>query len=160
MFELYMALTREGISVLWQRGFFHITAVFVYDDQYVEQLRNAFSHVLAGRKAPRIKVDKLDAFMTSSGKEIILYLSPSQPSDELLALINDLRTAAQEGGANINLDFFLHITIGRIDARETTLEDVRRVISNISVKPVIAPIRDINYLYLSNHTSIAHWTLA
>ena len=158
-FQLSMEMLQAKIPVRWQRGFFHITAVFVYDNQRVTELREAFSRVLAGRKAPKIKVDKLDAFLTSSGREIILNLSPSQPSEELLALINDLRTAAQNVGAHINPNFLLHITIGRIDAREAALDDVRRVISAIDVKPVIAPIRDINYLYLANHTPIAHWTL-
>ena len=157
--ELCEAMQEERIPVRWQNGFYHITAVFVNDDLRVAELREAFSRVLTGIKAPSITLDTLNAFLTSSRREIIVNLAPSHSSAEQLALINNLRATATEVGANINPDFKMHITIGRVDAREATLDDVRRIISTIDVSPMTVPVKDINYLYLSNHAPIARWTL-
>jgi 2'-5' RNA ligase len=154
-----MAMLDEKIPVRWQKGFYHITIVFVNDDMHVAELKNAFSKVLATRKATMITLDKLEAFRTQSGREIVINLAPSNPSPELSALINDLRKEATDLGANINPNFFIHVTLGRIDAHDADLNEVKRILSSISLPIITHPIREVEYLYRQNHTSICRWTL-
>ena len=80
--ELCDAMQEERIPVRWQNGFYHITVAFLHNDNHVMELRDAFSQILSGRQAPSITLDKLEAFATQSGKEIVINLAPSHPSDE------------------------------------------------------------------------------
>lgn len=103
--ELCDVMQEERIPVRWQNGFYHITVAFMHDDNHVDILREAFSRILSGRKAPSITLDKLEAFQTQNGKEIIINIAPSHPSDELIALINEIRAAAIRSGSLISKDF-------------------------------------------------------
>lgn len=140
-------MQEERIPVRWQNGFYHITVAFVHDDTHVDILREAFSRILSGRKAPSITLDKLEAFQTQNEKEIIINIAPSHPSDELLTLINEMRTAAINSGSQISKDFFIHITLGRIDAQDVTLDEVKQAISFISFSPFMVSIREAEYRY-------------
>lgn len=157
--ELATALRERNIPIRWQNGFYHITAVFAYDDKHVTDLKYAFSNILADRKTMQVTLDKLDAFQSQNGREIILYLAPSDPSLELLALINDLRKAATDHGANIRPDFRMHITIGRIDARDATLEQVKQAIAAVNLPRRTYSISEVAYRYKSGHKVIESWTL-
>lgn len=156
--ELCDAMQEERIPVRWQNGFYHITVAFVNDDTHVDILREAFSRILSGRKAPSVTLDKLEAFQTQNGKEIIINIAPSHPSDELLTLINEMRTAAINSGSQISKDFFIHITLGRIDAQDVTLDEVKQAISFISFSPFMVSIREVEYRYFRADT-IGRWTL-
>ena len=159
--NLALDMLREKISVCWQNAFYHITIVFVHDDTHILELQKAFDRVLTNRKAPRIEVDKLDAFQTQNGKEIILCLAPSQPTEELIALIKDLLDAAKATGANINPSFRIHITLGRIKTEEISLEQIQKILDTVTIKPIKTTIRDVTYLYRSfGHKPIAQWTLS
>ena len=156
--ELCDAMQDERIPVRWQNGFYHITVAFVHDDTHVDILREAFSRILSGRKAPSVTLDKIEAFQTQNGKEIIINIAPSHPSDELLTLINEIRTTAINSGSQISKDFFIHITLGRIDAQDVTLDEVKQAISFISFSPFTVSIREAEYRYFRAGT-IGRWTL-
>ena len=156
--ELCDAMQDERIPVHWQNGFYHITVAFIHDDNHVKELRDAFTQILSGRQAPSITLDKLEAFATQSGKEIVINLAPSNPSDELLSLINDIRTAAIKSGSQISKDFFIHITLGRIDTQDATLDEVKDVISSVDFEPFTVSIREAEYRYFRGAT-INRWTL-
>ena len=156
--ELCEAMQEVRIPVRWQNGFYHITVAFLHDDLHVKELREAFSRILSGRKAPSITLDKIEAFQTQNGKEIIINIAPSHPSDELLTLINEMRTAAINSGSQISKDFFIHITLGRIDAQDATLDEVKDVLSTIDFEPFTVSIREAEYRYFRGAT-INRWTL-
>lgn len=156
--ELCDAMQEERIPVRWQNGFYHITVAFIHNDSHVDILREAFSRILSGRKAPSITLDKIEAFQTQNGKEIIINIAPSHPSDELLTLINEMRTAAINSGSQISKDFFIHITLGRIDAQDATLDEVKDVLSTIDFEPFTVSIREAEYRYFRGAT-INQWTL-
>ena len=130
--ELCEAMQEVRIPVRWQNGFYHITVAFMHDDLHVKELRETFARILSGKKAPSITLDRLETFQTQSGKELIINLAPSHPSDELLTLINELRSAAINSGSQISKDFFIHITLGRIDAEDADLDEIKDIISSIS----------------------------
>lgn len=156
--ELCDAMQDERIPVRWQNGFYHITVAFIHDDNHVKELRDAFIQILSGRQAPSITLDKLETFATQSGKEIVINLAPSHPSDELLSLINDIRTAAISSGSQISTDFIIHITLGRIDAQYATLDEVKDVITSVDYEPFTVSIRESEYRYFRGVT-INRWTL-
>lgn len=156
--ELCDAMQDERIPVRWQNGFYHITVAFVHDDTHVDILREAFSRILSRRKAPSVTLDKIEAFQTQNGKEIIINIAPSHPSDELLTLISEIRTAAINSGSQISKDFFIHITLGRIDAQDVTLDEVKQAISFISFSPFTVSIREAESRYFRADT-IGRWTL-
>ena len=156
--ELCDAMQEERIPVRWQNGFYHITVAFLHDDNHVKELRDTFAQILSVRQAPSITLDKLEAFATQRGKEIVINLEPLHPSEELLALINEIRTAAINSGSQISKDFFIHITLGRIDAQDVTLDEVKDVISSIDFEPLKVSIREAEYRYFRGVT-INRWTL-
>ena len=143
--ELCDAMQEERIPVRWQNGFYHITVAFLHNDKKTVE-------------APSITLDKLEAFATQSGKEIVINLAPSHPSDELLALIDAIRTVAISSGSQISKDFFIHITLGRIDAQDATLDEVKDVISAIDFEPFTVSIQETEYRYFRGAT-INRWTL-
>ena len=157
--ELCEAMQDERIPVRWQNGFYHITVAFIHDDSHVKELRDAFAQILSARPAPSITLDKLEAFATQSGKEIVINLAPSRPSDKLLALIDEVRTAAINSGSQISKDFFIHITLGRIEAQDATLDEVKDVISSVDFEPFTVSIREAEYRYFRGAT-ISRWTLS
>lgn len=154
--DLYEAMQEVRIPVRWQNGFYHITVAFLHDDLHVKELREAFACILSGKKAPSITLDKLEVFQTQSGKELIINLAPSHPSDELLTLINELRSAAINSGSQISKDFFIHITLGRIDAEDADLDEIKDIISSISFSPFKVSIKEAEYRYFRADT-IDHW---
>ena len=156
--ELCDALQDERIPVRWQNGFYHITVAFIHDDNHVKELRDTFAQFLSDRPSPSITLDKLEAFATQSGKEIVINLAPSRPSNELLALIDKIRIAAINSGSQISKDFFIHITLGRIDAQDATLDEVNEVISSVDFEPFTVSIREAEYRYFRGAT-INRWTL-
>ena len=98
----------------------------------------------------------MEVFQTQSGKELIINLDPSHPSDELLTLINELRSAAINSGSQISKDFFIHITLGRIDAEDAGLDEIKDIISSISFSPFKVSIKEAEYRYFRADT-IDHW---
>ncbi len=143
--ELRNAMALEGIPVRWQSGSFHITAVFIYEDHPVEELKSAFSRCLTGRKAPSLTLDKLDAFTTKN--DIIVNITASKPSESLTALIEEIRTEAASRGVDLRQSFLLHITLGRIDVAAAKLPKVKKIIDSVAITPFTLNITKANYRY-------------
>jgi len=143
--ELRNAMALEGIPVKWESGSFHITAVFIYDDRPVEELKFAFSRCLTGREAPSLTLDKLDVFTTKY--DIIVNITASQLSDSLAALIEEVRAEAANRSVDMRQSFLLHITLGRIDVAAATLPKVKKIIDSIAITPFTLNITKANYRY-------------
>ena len=146
--ELRRVMVEEGINVRWQpEDTFHITAVFINDDRHVAALESAFTKQLTGRMAPLLTIDVLDVFKTGGGRDYVVCLKSSVPSDDVLSLIEDLRNEATGIGADINSGFFIHITLGRIKANETTLERIKGIISRINLPAFTVALTNARYRY-------------
>jgi 2'-5' RNA ligase len=139
------AMASEGIPVKWESGSFHITAVFIYDDQPVEELKSAFSRRLTARKAPSLTLDKLDAFTTKN--DIIVNVTASQLSESLAALIEEVRSEAASRNVDMRRSFILHITLGRIDMTAANLPMVKKIIDSIAIPAFTLYIKKANYRY-------------
>ena len=160
--EWFDVLRREmenaGIGVRWQKAYYHITIAFINNDEPVGAISAAFNSLLARYDAPSLTFDKIDAFETKSGGEIIIDLTASRPSAEFSVLAEVLRNAARNAGAEIDGGFLLHVTLGRIEAGNSTLETVKGIVEKINVPPFNLTLQEAEYRYFRGE-SIRRWTL-
>lgn len=152
------AFASEGIPVRWQTRFFHITVAFINNDEPVEALKVAFDRLLADRNALSLTLDKLDAFVANDAPVIIVDLTASHPSPEFNILVHQLRETALENGAVIYGNFLLHVTLGRIDSANASLQQVQEIVSGIQVPPFTLQLDEAEYRYYRGE-SIRSWKL-
>ena len=156
--QLRQALAEAGFNTRWQDGHFHITVVFLNDDKNVDQLTHVFGQCLKNSVAPTITLDKLGAFMTSNN-QIIVNITSSKPSKELMSLIDELRESARQVDANMdNRDFRLHITLGRIKVPSVYLKDVQTILSGIEIPAFTLKLDNAEYRY-RGPKSIRKWKI-
>ena len=86
----------------------------------------------------------------------IVNLTASHPSPEFNILVDQLRESAREQGADIDGNFLLHVTLGKIE--NTGVEAVKRVVSGIKVPPFALLLNEAEYRYYQGG-SIRSWTL-
>ena len=159
--NLRNALAKVGVPVTWQKSEYHITIAFMKDDQHVEELRTAFGKVLSKAEAPQLTLDKVGVFRTMSGEELIVFLTSSAPSEGFMSLVESLRSEVEKIGANMESNFRLHITLGRIKARLASLEQVEEVVKKIDVPPFMLTLQDAEYRYTQScgNKSIQEWII-
>lgn len=159
--QLRKAVAAAGISeasVRWQRQHHHITAAFINDDGLAEPLAAAFDRLLSSCEPPMLTFDKVDAFMAKDAPVIIVNLTSTKPSPAMMALIQSLRKAASDLGADLDNDFLLHVTLGRIDARAASAEQVKRIADAIQVTPFTLPLDEAEHRFYRGR-SISSWTM-
>ena len=160
--EWFGVLRREmeeaGIGVRWQKAYYHITIAFINNDEPVGAISAAFNSLLARYDAPSLTFDKIDAFETKSGGEIIVNLTATQPTTEFTMLAEVLRNAARNAGAEIDGGFLLHVTLGRIEAGNSTLETVKGIVEKINVPPFNLTLQEAEYRYFRS-VRIKKWTM-
>ena len=96
-----------------------------------------------------------------SGEELIVFLTSTVPSERFMSLVECLRSEVEKIGANIESNFRLHITLGRIKARLASLGQVEEVVKMIEVPPFTLTLQDAAYLYTKScgGKSIQKWKL-
>lgn len=145
----------------WISRNFHITAIFMNDDQLKKELVEVFDEILKDRQAPKLTLNSLKAFTTKSGKNHIVHITSSQPEEELTDLVKCLRDKAESVGAIIE-QFRLHITLAYIDVHEMKLNEVENILKQISLPSFEMTIRSIDYRYMGADREaclIKHWDL-
>ena len=157
--KLREAMEEAHVHVHWQRsGTHHITVAFINGDEQVDALSAAFERCLYCSPAPSLTFDKIDVFEANNRSEFIVNLTSSQPSHEFTNLVKLLRQTALDLGAEIESDFRLHVTLGRIDANAAALDGVKRVADSIQVPPFTLQLTDAKYRYF-RADSISSWEL-
>lgn len=155
---LQQAFMYAGIPVNWQSGGFHITAIFMYDDTLKDKLKTLFEHIISSHVAPELTFDKLDAFTGNKSGKHIVNLTATNPSIEYSSLIKDLRAAAIETSALLE-DYRLHVTLGRISGKRTSLDTVKNILSSISFEPFPVTLKKAIFKYLDRGI-IASWEMS
>ena len=156
--NLRKAMAEAKVPVRWQPGGFHLTVAFISNDQPIKELSATFNRQFSDREAPLQTFDKVDAFETKTGDEFILHLTSTQLSPTLQTLVDSMRKEAMNKGAVIENDFILHVTLGRIDAKKATLEQVKRIAESIQVRPFTLLLQKAEYRYFRGK-SIQRWTM-
>ena len=154
---LQQAFLSAGIPVNWQSGGFHITAIFMYDDTQKDTLKHIFEHIISQHVAPELTIDKLDAFTGKKSGKHIVNLTSTNPSTEYLSIINELRTAAIEAGAQLE-DYRLHVTLGRIHGCRISLGTVREILSSVKFESFSVILKSAVFKYLDGDV-IDSWVI-
>lgn len=130
--DLRKKMFEKGIGVKWQNGHYHITMVFIYKIPAEYHPGAIMFQSMKYKAAPFLTFDKVDAFTTKSGQHII-YLTSTRPSEEFKDMVKCVRETADRLGYEYNPDFKLHVTLGRIDAKQINLDALRSILGEVDV---------------------------
>lgn len=134
----------NGIPVKWQIGYFHITMAFINETPENIDLRPILEKYLTKFQAPSITFDKLDAFTTYSGM-FIVHLTSTIIPDDFLVLTEAIRSEMKAVGCQIDSEFRLHVTLGRINDIDLTLPNLQDLVSSVSLKPFTLKLTCVDY---------------
>ena len=140
--ELREAL--QDLPVLWQRDFYHITMAFIDDTQLLPDVEAIMHKYLDNAKPVSITFDKLDVFTATNGMLIVNLTATDIPA-EFLALVDDIRCDVSCTNSNIQSDFKLHVTLGRITEPKADIDDVGFLIDEINLPPFTLTLDEVEY---------------
>lgn len=140
-----------GIPVRWQKGFYHITMVFVNDTPKGVDLRPMLEKHLATAPAPEITFDRLDAFSIKPGR-FLIHLATTHIPESFLALTQAIRLDMKNLGCVIHSDFMLHVTLGRVNSFDVELSDLKDIIDRILPPSCTLTLTDLEYRVLRGRT--------
>ena len=134
----------KDMPVLWQRGYYHITMAFIDDTQHLPEVEAIVHKYLDNAKPVSITFDKLDVFTATNGM-LIVNLTATKISAEFQTLVDDIRCDVCCTNSNIQSDFKLHVTLGRITEPEADIEDVGFLIDEIDITPFTLTLDEVEY---------------
>ena len=130
--ELREAL--KDMPVVWQKDYFHITIAFMDDTQHLPDVEAIMHKYLDNAHPVTMTFDKLDVFSTGSGM-LIVHLTASEIPVYFQTLVDDIRCDISCTNSNIQSNFRLHVTLGRITEHEVDIDDVGFLIDEINLSP-------------------------
>ena len=134
----------KDISVRWQKGYYHITMAFLDDTQNLPDVETIMHKYLDHANAVTITFDKLDVFTASNGM-LIVYLTTSYIPETFQSLVDDIRDDIDRTGSNIQSDFRLHVTLGRISEPSVDIDDIGFLIDEIDLPPFTLSLHEVEY---------------
>lgn len=140
--ELREAL--KDMPVLWQRDFYHITMAFIDDTQHLPDVEAIMHKYLDNAKPVSLTFDKLDVFTANNGM-LIVNLTASKIQDEFQTLVDDIRCDISCTNSNIQSDFRLHVTLGRITEPNADIDDIGFLIDEIDLPPFTLTLDEVEY---------------
>lgn len=140
--ELRKAL--KDMPVLWQKGYYHITIVFIDDTQHLSDIEAIMHKNLDHAHPVNITFDKLDVFTADNGMQIV-HLGTNNIPEGFQNLVDDIRRDISGTNSNIESDFKLHVTLGRITEPEADIDDVGFLIDEIDFMPFTLTLNEVEY---------------
>ena len=140
--ELREAL--KDIPVRWQRNYYHITMAFINDTQHLSEVEAIMHKYLDNVHPVTITFDTLDIFSTDTGM-FIVNLTTSHIPDEFQKLVDDIRFDICCTNSDMQSDFRLHVTLGRITEPKNYIEEVGFLIDEIELKPFTLSLNEVEY---------------
>lgn len=134
----------KDMPVLWQKGYYHITMAFIDDTQHLSDVEAIMHKYLDNAMPVSITFDKLDVFTASNGMQIV-HLTSSEIPAEFRTLVDDIRCDISCTNFNIQSDFRLHVTLGRITEPEADIDDVGFLIDEIVLSPFTLILDEVEY---------------
>ena len=133
-----------SIPVRWQKGFYHITLVFVNDTPKDIDMCPLLKKHLATAQALELTFDQLDVFAVSKGMHII-HLTASDVPNGFLTLIKSIRADMKDSGCVIMSDFLLHVTLGRLRDFNIQQLELKRLTKSFSMPSLSMALTDVDY---------------
>lgn len=148
----------DGVNVRWQRDYYHITMVFLDYAPDNVNLVPGLSERLEDTLAPTITFDRLDAFATGGGHKQVIHLTTSHVPEDFLALVQDIRRYMKGKGCDIQSDFRLHVTLGRVQDPRTNLRQIKEAISQVDLPDITLDLSNVEYRVFRGKT-LGQWRL-
>jgi len=149
----------RNIPVRWQKGSWHVTIAFLDETPDPTEAARIITEALSGVKAWDFVFDTIDVFTTGSGKGHVINLTASAAPEEFMKFVTKVRGALSEGGCTIQSGFRLHITLGRVNASDISLGNVRKAVGSASAPLLrMTPVK-MDLLSFPGHGLIRKWTL-
>ncbi|MBR0262397.1 MAG: 2'-5' RNA ligase family protein [Prevotella sp.] len=134
----------QHIPVKWQTGYYHITMAFLDETPEKMDLRPILDRHLTTLAAPTVTFDKLDAFTAHSGMHII-HLTATDVSEDFLSAIERIRTDLKTAGCQIESDFRLHVTLGRVKDANVDVSTIQKLIQTVHLPMSCFTLTDVDY---------------
>lgn len=137
-----------GIPVRWQMFHYHMTLMFLNDDNCVDDLNQGFCKFMSEYSSLSLSVDKLDAFTTGDGNCHIIYLTSTKVPSQIHTLAQNVRILADS--LNVNYDkrpFKPHITLGRVPTDKISLDQLQAVLRTIEQPTFNSILNETEYRY-------------
>ena len=148
----------DGVNVRWQRDYYHITMVFLDYAPDNVNLVPGLSERLEDALAPTITFDRLDAFATGGGHKQVIHLTTSHVPEDFLVLVQDIRRYMKGKGCDIQSDFRLHVTLGRVQDPRTNLRQIKEAISQVDLPDITLDLSNVEYRVFRGKT-LGQWRL-
>lgn len=148
----------KKINVGCKEKGFHITAIFMHDDTWKDELKKALDRLLFHRCFPVLTFNKLDVFTNRPGTEHIVNLTSTHPEVEFQVFVESLRKEACRQGVGME-PFRLHVTLARVPVDVISLEELKKIIGGINFNEFTVSLRTLDYRYKNSGLIIGSWVL-
>ena len=75
----------------------------------------------------------------------IVHLTSTTIPDDFLLLTEAIRSNMKAVGCQIDSEFRLHVTLGRIIDKDLSLQNLQDLVYTVSLKPFILMLSDVDY---------------
>ena len=148
----------RNVRVKWQRDVYHITMSFIQGDpDYISEYVGNIQNELKQYHVQTLKFDKLGVFTTESGWHII-YLEASRPTGNFRNMVNMIREQVGKYPVKQS-DLKLHVTLGQVDARTISLDELQRLVSRIHLRSFILKLPRVYHRYKGSGKDNYSWNL-
>lgn len=117
---------------------------FIDDTQHLSDVEAIMHKYLDNAHPVTLTFDTLDIFITNTDMYIV-HLSASNIPEEFQKLVDDIRCDICCTNSNIQSDFLLHVTLGRITDTEVWVEEVASLIDEINLPPFTLTLDEVEY---------------
>ena len=150
----------DGVNIRWQRGYYHITMAFLdYAPDGVNMIPG-LTEILSEAVAPTITFDTLDAFSSGARRQVIHLTTTDAPAD-FMALVEDVRRFFKSKGCEIQSDFKLHVTLGRVQDPRMNVRKLKDIISQVDMPEFTMELTEVDYRVFKDYGKpLGHWNLA
>ncbi len=148
--DLRVKMSERGIDVKWQNSHYHITLAFIYKFADGYSRHAPLFQSVVYRAAPSLTFDKVEAFTTKSGHHVI-YLTSTSPSEKFTEMVECVRETVDRLGCEYAPEFKLHVTLGRVDAKQISLNDLKQAIREVCVPSFTLRLFNARYLEYQTH---------
>ena len=83
--------------------------------------------------------------MCSLPGAIIVHLTATNIPEGFLSLVNDIRNEIAYTNSNIQSDFRLHVTLGRISEPKADVDDIGFLIDEVDFLPLSLTLNEVEY---------------
>ena len=150
----------DGVNIRWQRGFYHITMAFLDFAPDGVNMVPGLNELLNDAIAPTITFDKLDAFASGYNRQVI-HLTTTHAPHDFVELVEDVREFFLAMGCEIQSDFKLHVTLGRVQDSRMNVRKLQDIISQVDMSTFTLDLTEVDYRIFKDYGKpLGHWTLA